>query len=231
LTAKEVVMPFAGNFHPEWGYLAPAPSLVRSVRMVLVAAAVGATAGAGTVFALMDHAPVEARDQPVAAAPGRAASANAVAAFSGERPVHAGAQPQADTSAAAAAWSELNAAPKNAGAELVRPQLPTRAKEIPGVMNPPETKPAQPNLPPQTAPSRAEPAAETIGAAAAPADPAPAAEKKAAKKRKAVRRKPGTRDVAGHRGWSDHEYYSASRWQSDRGGRTADFSRSIYNYR
>jgi hypothetical protein len=48
-------MPFAENFHPEWGVLAPAPSFLRTVRIVLVATAIGATAGAGTVLALMDR--------------------------------------------------------------------------------------------------------------------------------------------------------------------------------
>ena len=32
-------MRFAGNFHPEWGYLAPAPSFLRTARVALVAAA------------------------------------------------------------------------------------------------------------------------------------------------------------------------------------------------
>jgi hypothetical protein len=43
------------TFHPEWGCLAPAPSVTRTVRSVLVATAVGATAGAGVVFAFVDH--------------------------------------------------------------------------------------------------------------------------------------------------------------------------------
>jgi hypothetical protein len=45
----------AGNFHPEWGYLAPTPSFVRTLRIALVATAVGATAGAGVVVALIAH--------------------------------------------------------------------------------------------------------------------------------------------------------------------------------
>lgn len=45
----------AGNFHPEWGYLAPAPSFMRTARIVLVATAVGATAGAGVVVSLGQH--------------------------------------------------------------------------------------------------------------------------------------------------------------------------------
>jgi ribonuclease E len=45
----------AGNFSPEWGYLAPAPSFMRTVRVVLVATAVGATAGAAVVLSLVDR--------------------------------------------------------------------------------------------------------------------------------------------------------------------------------
>ncbi len=48
-------MRFAGNFNPEWGYLAPAPSFIRTVRIAVVAAAVGATAGAAVVFSLVDR--------------------------------------------------------------------------------------------------------------------------------------------------------------------------------
>jgi hypothetical protein len=43
------------TFHPEWGCLAPAPSFMRTVRTVLVATAVGATAGSGVVFAFVNH--------------------------------------------------------------------------------------------------------------------------------------------------------------------------------
>ena len=35
------------NFHPESGYLAPAPSFIRTARVVIVATVVGATVGAG----------------------------------------------------------------------------------------------------------------------------------------------------------------------------------------
>src|SRR5579875_2933678 len=57
--ALEVAMRFAGNFNPEWGYLAPAPSFVRTVRIAVVAAAIGATAGAGVVLSLMGHPAAE----------------------------------------------------------------------------------------------------------------------------------------------------------------------------
>jgi hypothetical protein len=54
----------AASFNPEWGYLAPAPSFVRSARLVIVAAAIGATAGAAVVFSLADR---PAAEPPVAA--------------------------------------------------------------------------------------------------------------------------------------------------------------------
>lgn len=47
----------AGNLHPEWGYLAPPPSFMRTVRIVVVATAVGATAGAGVVLTLAERSP------------------------------------------------------------------------------------------------------------------------------------------------------------------------------
>lgn len=55
----------AGNFSPEWGYLAPAPSFARTARIVLVATAIGATAGAGVVLSLVDRSP-EPERTPVA---------------------------------------------------------------------------------------------------------------------------------------------------------------------
>jgi hypothetical protein len=48
-------MPQSGNFNPEWGYLAPAPGFLRTARVVLVATAVGAVAGAGVVFSSVGH--------------------------------------------------------------------------------------------------------------------------------------------------------------------------------
>src|SRR5262245_46692704 len=69
----------AGNFHPQWGYLAPAPSFLRSARIVLVATAVGATAGAAVVVSLLERPGADADNSiaahalvtsaPVAAAP------------------------------------------------------------------------------------------------------------------------------------------------------------------
>lgn len=52
-------MRFANNFNPEWGYLAPAPSFTRTARIVLVAAAIGASAGGAVVFSLVEHPAAE----------------------------------------------------------------------------------------------------------------------------------------------------------------------------
>src|SRR5215831_19420268 len=55
-----------GNFSPEWGYLAPAPSFARTARVVMVATAISATAGAGVVLSLIDR-PSEPQKAPIAA--------------------------------------------------------------------------------------------------------------------------------------------------------------------
>lgn len=43
----------AEKFHPEWGYLSPAPSFIRSVRIALASTAIGATSAAAVVFSLV----------------------------------------------------------------------------------------------------------------------------------------------------------------------------------
>lgn len=48
-------MPYARNVNPEWGYVAPAPGVMRTARVIVVAAIIGATAGAATVFSLLDR--------------------------------------------------------------------------------------------------------------------------------------------------------------------------------
>lgn len=57
----------AGNFHPEWGYLAPAPSFMRTARIVLVAMAIGATAGAAVIISLVQHPAADVADTSIAA--------------------------------------------------------------------------------------------------------------------------------------------------------------------
>ena len=53
-------MRHTGNFNLEWGYLAPAPSFLRSVRLVVVAGTIAATASAAVVFALVRRPAAEA---------------------------------------------------------------------------------------------------------------------------------------------------------------------------
>ena len=48
-------MRYDRNLNSEWGYVAPAPSLVRTARLIAIAAIIGATAGAVTVFSLLDR--------------------------------------------------------------------------------------------------------------------------------------------------------------------------------
>jgi hypothetical protein len=57
----------AGNFHPEWGYLAPAPSFMRTARIVLVATAIGATAGAAVIISLVQRPAADAANMSIAA--------------------------------------------------------------------------------------------------------------------------------------------------------------------
>jgi hypothetical protein len=44
----------AGNLHPQWGYLAPTPRLMRTVRIGLVATVFGAISGAAVIISLID---------------------------------------------------------------------------------------------------------------------------------------------------------------------------------
>ncbi len=49
----------AGYFNAEWSYLARAPNFLRTARVFVVAAAIGATASAAVVFSLMDRPSAE----------------------------------------------------------------------------------------------------------------------------------------------------------------------------
>ncbi len=57
----------AGNFSPEWGYLASAPSFMRTARVVIAATAVGAVAGAAVVLSLTDRPAIDGEQSLVAA--------------------------------------------------------------------------------------------------------------------------------------------------------------------
>lgn len=49
---------YVGMFHPEWGYLAPAPSFIRTARAIVMATGVGAVAG-GILVAWASHSVTE----------------------------------------------------------------------------------------------------------------------------------------------------------------------------
>ena len=51
----ENLMPYARNVNPEWGYVAPAPGVMRTALLIVVAAIIGATPTAATVFSLLDR--------------------------------------------------------------------------------------------------------------------------------------------------------------------------------
>lgn len=151
-------MRFAGNFHPEWGYLAPAPSLMRTARIVVVATAIGATAGAGVVLTLVE------RPVPTAVVD---AGKTLVVVRSLVQPAEAAAPP-----AATAPSSLATAAPPM----LAAPQ-PTVTASAPASVQPIVTAPpsvqasAQPIVPPNPPPSRAPlpvPAASVNAKIAAP---------------------------------------------------------------
>jgi hypothetical protein len=106
----------AGNFHPEWGYLAPAPGFMRTVRIALVATAIGAVAGAVVVVSLVErpganddsssiasHALVTSA--PIVTAPVVAAApvSKAVPANVAQAPVQAGVPAQAQQAQAQSA--------------------------------------------------------------------------------------------------------------------------------
>jgi hypothetical protein len=116
----------AGNFSPEWGYLAPAPSFMRTARIVVVATAIGAIAGAGVVLSLVDR-PVANNDQAsvdapavvssVEAAPATGAASNDAAAGSSAAPVNVSTAAPARVLSAASVASRAVNPPTNVPAE------------------------------------------------------------------------------------------------------------------
>jgi hypothetical protein len=145
-------MRFAGNFHPEWGYLAPAPNFMRTARVVVVATAIGATAGAAVVLSLAERS-----------APGAVADAGKTLVV-----VHSLVQP---AEAAAPATAPVAAA---APAPVVAP-IVTAAPTVPVAPAAPAKVQAniQPGTP-ATAPVTRQPSAPPVTASAQPITPPPA---------------------------------------------------------
>jgi hypothetical protein len=100
----------AKNFHPEWGYVAGANGFKRTIQIIFVAMAVGATAGGGVVLSLVDfptgQASVAAHTSAAQAAISAPAQQNPKAIVKSEMPL----QVSGDQEAAA---GELSANPKN----------------------------------------------------------------------------------------------------------------------
>jgi hypothetical protein len=150
-------MRFAGNFHPEWGYLAPAPNFMRTARVVVVATAIGATAGAAVVLSLAERS-----------APGAMADAGKtlVVVHSLVQPAEAAAPAMAPVAAAAPApvvAPIVTAAP----AAAVAPAAPAKVQASI------QPQSVQPNLP-VTAPVMRQPSAPPVAANAQPIAPPPA---------------------------------------------------------
>jgi hypothetical protein len=168
----------AGNFNSEWGYLAPAPSFMRTVRVVLVATAIGATAGAAVVISLIDRPAGEgtaslapraivtsAQAAPLMAVPAVAAApvAAPIAQTTAALPV----APQAAVSAAAqTAASTTPAVNASAPSGAVAPSQPSLATAVPANSAPSEAGPIERNHSTgMAALSEASPAGERLHAA------------------------------------------------------------------
>lgn len=101
----------AGNFHPQWGYLAPAPSFLRSARIVVVAAAVGATAGAAVVVSLLERPGADAETSIAARALVTGTAVAATPATPSSKAVEAAAAPVPATTSAAISPSSAPSPP------------------------------------------------------------------------------------------------------------------------
>ena len=129
-------MPFGGNFHPEWGALAPAPGFMRTARIVAVATAIGATAGAGVVLSLAgsgDALGPQANFEPASNRP-------LVIVHSLVQPAEAApaaAQP-APSSVATAAPANVPAVAPSAAAPVAVPASATLASKTPAAPSAPD---------------------------------------------------------------------------------------------
>lgn len=135
----------ASNFHPEWGYLAPAPSFMRTARIVLVATAIGATAGAAVVLSLVDRPAAENGKAFVAA---RAIVTSVEAAPATSAPISGAA-----VAAPVVPANVVTAVPKAAPpVQAIPPAAPQTASEPPPVTAAQPAAAALPQPPAQPAP-------------------------------------------------------------------------------
>jgi hypothetical protein len=157
----------AGNFNSEWGYLAPAPSFMRTARVVLVATAIGATAGAAVVLSLIDR-PATDRDKTASVA------AHAIVTSAQAAPATTVASGSSASAALAAPVKVTTAAP---------PAVASTAQALPAAPIAPKFVPAGPSpvapqvavQPPPPAMQSSDPPQSRVVTQSAPAVPPPAA--------------------------------------------------------
>jgi hypothetical protein len=151
----------AGNFNSEWGYLAPVPSFMRTVRVVLVATAIGATAGAAVVLSLIDR--------PTTAEQDRTASitAHAIVTSAQAAPAAAAPAPSSRTAGLAAPVGVTTAVPATGAATA---QAPSQAPGAPPIQALGATQITPPVAPAPPAPQMAmqPPPVATLPTVAAP---------------------------------------------------------------
>jgi hypothetical protein len=137
-------MHHAKNSHPEWGYLAPAPSFFRLARIVLAATAVGATAGAGVVLSLVDRSagqtPVEAHMfvRPIQAVPTpdsapQTAQMNAQTSIQNQRTGASGTNGQAGNAAASERSADASSIAGLANVPALTDDTPAKAPAAPSL--------------------------------------------------------------------------------------------------
>ena len=204
----------ARNFHPQWGYLAPAPSFLRGARIVLVATAVGATAGAAVVVSLLERPGADADNSlaahalvtstPVMAAP----------------PVLATGTP-APIAAAHASKGLLAQAPAGAATTQPAQSQPTSSKPV--LLN---ADSATANNAPSTIPST-QPAPLAHAAATAESKPAAPAKRSVGRRHRTASNDRRWQSENGwrKRRWRDNGYSPLFRFRlfSSRGGSSGDY--------
>jgi hypothetical protein len=166
------MMRSTGNFSPEWGYLAPAPSFLRTLRIVLVATAIGGTAGAGVVLSLVDRSSGESQT----AAAATHAIVTSVQATPAEAAPVASVAPAAAIAAPAVADAKVTPASVVTPASLTAPQAAPALQ--PGAQSPVQAPPQSQTAPIQAAAPQATAAIaqpDTAAQSAAPRAPLPQA--------------------------------------------------------
>ena len=221
----------AGNFHPEWGYLAPAPSFLRTLRIALVATAIGATAGAAVVVSLVERPASGAADSSLAAhalvtslpvtatankpattkpATARLATAKPATTRSAAAPVNKLAQAPMPAPTAAPARHEIASAGV-AAAPVASGSVPAVDATAPNATPTPPPQPSPSVAVPSVPGSAVEPAPYRVREATAIATP-PA--KRLADKR---RRSADSQPVRHWRGQSEARDDARKKWRSDGG--------------